>query len=53
MYKIYRDENLNIKIIVRTADTASIPEDPDNGDYREYLAWLEEGNEPEPWVDES
>ena len=26
----------------------SIPFDPDNTDYQEYLKWLAEGNEPEP-----
>ena len=26
----------------------SIPLDPDNTDYQEYLAWLAEGNEPLP-----
>lgn len=28
----------------------SIPFDSANGDYKNYLLWLEEGNEPEPWV---
>lgn len=36
------------KTILRLADNAFIPPDPDNGDYREYLAWVEEGNTPEP-----
>ena len=33
-------------IIVRDEDQAFIPFDPDNRDYQEYLAWLDEGNEP-------
>jgi hypothetical protein len=35
-------------IILRLADNAFIPPDPANRDYAEYLAWLEEGNTPEP-----
>jgi hypothetical protein len=34
--------------ILRTTDGAFIPPDPANTDYAAYLAWLEEGNEPEP-----
>ena len=32
--------------IIRDSDQAFIPTDPDNTDYAEYLAWLDEGNEP-------
>jgi hypothetical protein len=35
-------------VVVRDADGAFIPFDPDNVDYQAYLAWLEEGNEPTP-----
>ena len=34
--------------ILRLADNASIPPDPANTDYAAYLAWLEDGNNPEP-----
>ena len=34
--------------ILRLADNAFIPPDPANTDYAAYLAWLEEGNTPEP-----
>ena len=35
-------------VIQRDADQAFIPFDPDNIDYQEYLAWLDDGNTPTP-----
>ena len=34
--------------VVRLTDNTFIPFDPDNTDYQAYLAWLAEGNAPEP-----
>ena len=34
--------------ILRIADNAFIPPDPANTDYAAYLAWVEEGNMPDP-----
>ena len=34
--------------ILRLTDHAFIPPDPANTDYAAYLAWLDEGNTPEP-----
>lgn len=35
-------------MILRLEDNAWIPTDPGNRDYQAYLAWLDEGNIPEP-----
>ena len=36
--------------IFRDSDNASIPADPLLSDYRDFLAWCEAGNTPEPYV---
>ena len=49
MYQLYPDTQFGpMKAIKRLADNASIPFDPANTDYAEYLEWLAEGNEPLP-----
>jgi hypothetical protein len=49
MYKIPKVlDGWTLQSIIRLSDGASIPFDPDNTDYQEYLKWLAEGNEPEP-----
>ena len=39
MYKL-----TNTETIIRIADKASIPADPANSDYAEYLEWVADGN---------
>ena len=34
--------------IIQVEDNLLIPQDPANTDYQAYLAWLAEGNTPEP-----
>jgi hypothetical protein len=36
--------------IRRVSDGACIPNDPANRDYAEYLAWVEAGGVPDPYV---
>jgi len=37
-----------MRTVLRIADQAYIPFDEANRDYQAYLAWLAEGNEPDP-----
>ena len=46
-YYIHTDLLLGT-IIIRDGNTW-IPCDPSNADYSDYLAWVENGNQPEPW----
>jgi hypothetical protein len=47
MYKLI-NQSLGGQNVQRLSDNASIPFDPANTDYQEYLKWLDEGNEPLP-----
>jgi hypothetical protein len=37
-------------MVVRNADEAWIPDDPENRDWIEYQNWLAEGNTPDPYA---
>ena len=48
-YKLQKNASTNEVCSVEiVGDGKSIPINPDNTDYQEYLKWLAEGNEPLP-----
>ena len=51
MYKLVKNDSITGKpsnTVERLSDGAFIPFAPDNTDYQKYLAWVAEGNTPEP-----
>jgi hypothetical protein len=48
MYKLIKNSFGVVNVVLRITDNTSIPFDPANSDYQKYLAWLAEGNTPEP-----
>jgi hypothetical protein len=49
-YKLvsYKGENVSVTKYVKDVFVISIPMNPDNTDYQEYLKWVEAGNTPLP-----
>jgi hypothetical protein len=50
MYKLGKlaFNQIEASSVIRLIDNACLPFDPENTDYQQYLAWLDEGNEPLP-----
>jgi len=48
MYKLLLTPMSDLDFVIRLLDGATIPFDPANGDYQQYLEWLEAGNTPLP-----
>ena len=51
-YQLKYDEDGKVTQIYRPEDRAWIPLDEKNIDYVDYLKWVEEGNQPEPYQPE-
>lgn len=49
MYAKFIAAGIGIETIIRKSDMMFIPVDEENTYYQEYLAWVAEGNTPEPW----
>ena len=49
-YKQFKDKEGNVRtdVMQRTSDGTWIPTDEANTDYQKYLAWVAEGNTPDP-----
>jgi len=46
-YKLQKGSFGDVVAVTIIGQNISIPFDPDNTDYQQYLAWLAEGNTPE------
>ncbi len=48
MYKLIAKPSEGFQNVIRLSDNVSIPFAEENSDYQAYLAWVAEGNVPEP-----
>jgi hypothetical protein len=48
MYKLLKNQSGQVNSVLLIEQKTSIPFDPANTDYQQYLKWVAEGNTPEP-----
>jgi hypothetical protein len=48
MYKLQKNFQNEVVAVTIVGQQISIPFDPDNTDYQNFLKWCAEGNTPEP-----
>ena len=48
MYKLINFATKQYVLLIQEDSKTTIPLDPNNTDYQKYLAWVAEGNTPEP-----
>ena len=48
MYKLQKNSFNEVCAVTIIGQQISIPFDPANTDYQQYLAWVAEGNQPQP-----
>lgn len=52
MYRLTSNQGVSLEMpVFKVKDGAFIPPAEDNADYQEYLAWVAEGNTPEPAIE--
>lgn len=50
MYRLTKSMGQTVIILETDEVRSSFVEDLDNTDYQDFLAWVEAGNTPEPWM---
>lgn len=52
-YQFANEEGSNIKGFLGGGAFVLIPSDPKNKEYQDFLKWCDDGNKPQPYVDQA